>query len=54
MPLMLGVFLGNWLVVPILFRGRHDNGSRVNVLKADHRRGFWVGLIAAVIVYVLY
>jgi len=39
---MVGVFLGNWVVIPFLFS------------KWSYERGFWVGLTASILVAVLF
>ncbi len=41
-PLALGVFLGNWFVVPLVFESR------------SFTDGFFIGLIAAVLVLIFY
>lgn len=38
-PLALGVFVGNWLIVPLF-------------LKRSFKDGFFIGLIAAVLVFI--
>jgi len=40
--LATGVFIGNWLVVPLFFRSR------------THKDGFFIGVIAAVLVIAFY
>lgn len=42
LALALGVFLGNWLVVPLFLRSR------------THKDGFFVGVIAAILVIAFY
>lgn len=45
--LCLGVFIGNWLIVPFLCNLFYP--ERLN----SYSDGFWVGLIAAVLVAIL-
>jgi hypothetical protein len=51
--IMLGVFLGNWLIVPYFTRSKQHKSMYPNSgpSRADHTKGFFVGLIAAAIVF---
>jgi hypothetical protein len=42
LALAAGVFIGNWLVVPLFFRSR------------THKDGFFIGVIAAILVIMFY
>jgi len=52
--LMLGVFLGNWLIVPYFTRTRDRRLNLLGPSREDHTKGFFIGLIAAFLVFVFY
>ena len=52
---MLGVFLGNWLIVPLLFHTKHKGiYPNTHIYRADHTKGFFIGVIAALLVWFFY
>jgi hypothetical protein len=52
---MLGVFLGNWLIFPYFTISKQHKSMYPNSgpSRVDHTNGFFVGLIAAGIVFFL-